>query len=63
MLEDVIDAAVDAAIDAEIHNAEIEAAIDAVTLPAPVPTRPRYMAVALGLAAVFVTGLGLMFAL
>jgi hypothetical protein len=59
----VIEAAVDAAIDAEIHNAEIEAAIDAVTLPRPVPTQPRYMAVALGLAAAFVTGLGLMLAL
>jgi hypothetical protein len=60
--EDVIEAAVDAAIDAEIHNAEIEAAIDAVTLPAPVAGRPRYMAVALGLAAAFVTGIGLMLA-
>jgi hypothetical protein len=60
-LEDVLDAAVDAAIDAEIHNFEIETAIDAITLPPPV-TRPRYMAVALGLAAAFITGLGLMLA-
>lgn len=62
-LEPMIDAAVDAAIDAEIHNAEIETAIDAITLPRPPATSARYLPVALGLAAAFVTGLGLMLAL
>lgn len=62
-IDGVIDAAVDAAIEAEIYNTEIEVAIDAVTLPVPDSAhQPRYLAVALGVAAALFTGIGLMLA-
>lgn len=64
-IDAVIDAAVDAAIDAEIHNFEIETAIDAVILPTPpaLLERMRYPIIAASFAASFITGMVIWFLL
>ena len=66
-IDAVIDAAVDAAIDAEIHNFEIEAAIDAVVLPTPpvlaLTDRMRLTIIAASFALSFIAGIAIMFLL